>query len=54
LRLLNPLHCWSVGLLMFVESGGAAYLQMKTDGEVLARSRTVGMVSGWVLHCCLC
>lgn len=46
--LLNPfaLLVGVLSLLMFV-SQGAAYLQMKTEGEVLARSRAVGMISGF-------
>ncbi|MBU2427162.1 MAG: cytochrome d ubiquinol oxidase subunit II [Gammaproteobacteria bacterium] len=45
--LLNPfaLLVGVMSLLMFV-SQGAAYLQMKTEGEVLARSQMAGMISG--------
>jgi len=45
--LLNPfaLLVGVLSLLMFV-SQGAAYLQMKTEGDVLKRSQTVGLISG--------
>ncbi|MDZ7871070.1 MAG: cytochrome d ubiquinol oxidase subunit II [Rheinheimera sp.] len=45
--LLNPfaLLVGVLSLLMFV-SQGAAYLQMKTEGEILKRSQTVGFIAG--------
>jgi cytochrome d ubiquinol oxidase subunit II len=47
LALLNPfaLLVGVLSLLMFV-SQGAAYLQMKTEGDVLKRSQTIGVISG--------
>jgi cytochrome d ubiquinol oxidase subunit II len=47
LALLNPfaLLVGVLSLLMFV-SQGAAYLQMKTEGDVLKRSQTIGIISG--------
>lgn len=45
--LLNPfaLLVGVLSLLMFV-SQGAAYLQMKTEGDILKRSQTVGLIAG--------
>lgn len=45
--LLNPfaLLVGVLSLLMFV-SQGAAYLQMKTEGDVLKRSQNIGLISG--------
>ncbi len=45
--LLNPfaLLVGVLSLLMFV-SQGAAYLQMKTEGDILKRSQTVGFIAG--------
>ena len=45
--LLNPfaLLVGVLSLLMFV-SQGAAYLQMKTEGDILKRSQTVGVIAG--------
>ncbi len=45
--LLNPfaLLVGVLSLLMFV-SQGAAYLQMKTEGEILKRSQRIGLIAG--------